>query len=156
MTIEELQGLMTQFDDSSIRELQLTLEGVQLLLSKNETGVTSTSAATEKIATQNVVNPVIEPTTSESDLAPILPKEVLSEGKTIDSPIVGVIYTASEPGAPPFKKVGDKVEIGERLCIVEAMKIMNDITSDVSGTITEILINNEEVVDFGQPLFRVV
>lgn len=155
MTIEELQGLMTQFEDSSIRELQVSLEGVQLVLSKNEAPIVATSATAEQAVRTEKVIPVTEESTYElSEGEPS--KESISEGKTIDSPIVGVIYTASEPGAPPFKQVGDKVEIGERLCIVEAMKIMNDITSDVSGTITEILINNEEVVDFGQPLFRVV
>lgn len=155
MTIEELQGLMTQFEDSSIRELQVSLEGVQLVLSKNEAPIVATSATAEQVVRTEKVIPVTEePTYELSEGEPS--KESISEGKTIDSPIVGVIYTASEPGAPPFKQVGDKVEIGERLCIVEAMKIMNDITSDVSGTITEILINNEEVVDFGQPLFRVV
>lgn len=155
MTIEELQGLMTQFEDSSIRELQVSLEGVQLVLSKNEAPIVATSATAEQaVRTEKVIPVTEEPTYELSEGEPS--KESISEGKTIDSPIVGVIYTASEPGAPPFKQVGDKVEIGERLCIVEAMKIMNDITSDVSGTITEILINNEEVVDFGQPLFRVV
>lgn len=155
MTIEELQGLMTQFEDSSIRELQVSLEGVQLVLSKNEAPIVATSATAEQaVRTEKVIPVTEEPTSELSEGEPS--KESISEGKTIDSPIVGVIYTASEPGAPPFKQVGDKVEIGERLCIVEAMKIMNDITSDVSGTITEILINNEEVVDFGQPLFRVV
>lgn len=155
MTIEELQGLMTQFEDSSIRELQVSLEGVQLVLSKNEAPIVATSATAEQaVRTEKVIPVTEEPTSELSEGEPS--KESISEGKTIDSPIVGVIYTASEPGAPPFKQVGDKVKIGERLCIVEAMKIMNDITSDVSGTITEILINNEEVVDFGQPLFRVV
>ena len=75
-------------------------------------------------------------------------------GASIKSPIVGVFYSAPAPGKPPFVRVGDKVEKGQIVCVIEAMKIMNEITADKSGTICEILVNNGDVVEFDQPLFR--
>lgn len=72
---------------------------------------------------------------------------------TIKAPIVGTFYTASSPESPPFVSVGDKVQVGDVLCIIEAMKLMNEIESEVSGTIKEVLIANAEPVEYDQPLF---
>ena len=74
---------------------------------------------------------------------------------TIEAPIVGTFYQAPSPDMDPFVKVGDKVQSGETLCIIEAMKIMNEIESDCSGTITEILVSDGTPVEFGQPLFSI-
>ncbi len=73
----------------------------------------------------------------------------------IRSPIVGTFYEAASPGAPPFVKVGDMVEAGQALCIIEAMKLMNEIESDVSGEIVERFVKNAEPVEYGQPLFAI-
>lgn len=73
----------------------------------------------------------------------------------ITAPIVGTFYSASSPDTPAFVKVGDKVEPGKVLCIIEAMKLMNEIEAEMSGTIAEILVKNEEPVEYGQVLFRV-
>lgn len=73
----------------------------------------------------------------------------------ISSPFVGTFYRASAPGEPPFVKVGDKVSSGSTLCILEAMKIMNEIDSDVSGEVVEICVENESLVEFGQTLFKI-
>ena len=83
------------------------------------------------------------------------PAPAVVEGVTIDSPLVGVAYLTPSPDKPAFKSVGDKVAKGEVVCIVEAMKVMNEITSDVAGEIVEVLVDNEQVVEFNQPLFRV-
>lgn len=72
---------------------------------------------------------------------------------TIKAPIVGTYYSASSPESPPFVSVGDKVQVGDVLCIIEAMKLMNEIESEVSGTIKEVLIANAEPVEYDQPLF---
>jgi len=74
---------------------------------------------------------------------------------TIEAPIVGTFYQAPSPDSDPFVKVGDKVQSGQTLCIIEAMKIMNEIESDCSGTITEILVSDGTPVEFGQPLFSI-
>ena len=74
---------------------------------------------------------------------------------TIEAPIVGTFYLAPSPDSVPFVKEGDKVQSGQTLCIIEAMKIMNEIESDCSGTITEILVSDGTPVEFGQPLFSI-
>jgi acetyl-CoA carboxylase biotin carboxyl carrier protein len=75
--------------------------------------------------------------------------------KPVKSPIVGTFYEAASPGAPPFVKVGDHVEVGTVLCIVEAMKLMNEIESDVAGEIVQLVATNGQPVEFGQPLYMV-
>ena len=77
-------------------------------------------------------------------------------GNIVKSPIVGTFYSAAGPEAEDYVKVGDKVKKGQVLCIIEAMKLMNEIESDFDGEIAEILVKNEQMVEFGQPLFRIV
>jgi acetyl-CoA carboxylase biotin carboxyl carrier protein len=88
-------------------------------------------------------------TASETKAAP--PSNLLE----ITAPIVGTFYASASPDAPVFVKVGDKIEAGKVLCIIEAMKLMNEIEAETSGTIAEILVKNEEPVEYGQVLFRV-
>ena len=82
--------------------------------------------------------------------APVAPAD---EGHTVKSPMVGTFYRCASPGAAPFVEVGDTVAQGDTLCIVEAMKLMNEIEADASGTIKAILVENGQAVEFGQPLF---
>lgn len=86
--------------------------------------------------------------------APAVP--AAAEGRLIKSPMVGTFYRSAKPGTPPFIEVGDRVVTGQVLCIVEAMKLMNELESELSGQIAEILVENGQPVQFGQPLFRVV
>lgn len=79
--------------------------------------------------------------------------EVPSSGAEIKSPFVGTFYTAPAPGKPDYVKVGDKVSKGQTLCILEAMKIMNEIESDIDGTVLEICVENESLVEFGETLY---
>ncbi len=79
--------------------------------------------------------------------------EALPEGHVVKSPMVGTFYRAPSPGAKPFVEVGDKVNVGDTLCIIEAMKILNQIEADQAGTIAAILVENGEPVEYGQPLF---
>lgn len=85
--------------------------------------------------------------------APAAAPAPADNANAIKAPIVGTFYRASSPEADPFVKVGDKVQVGDVLCIIEAMKLMNEIESEVSGTITEILVDNAEPVEYDQPLF---
>ncbi|MGY3766087.1 acetyl-CoA carboxylase biotin carboxyl carrier protein [Vagococcus vulneris] len=160
MSFQEVKELMEFFESSSIRELNLSMESLSLYLSKNEQvtqlpvnqqSISEDSSSTnlDVLSKQPIMADSKE--SQESDVTP-----VKSDSKTVDAPIVGVVYTSNEPGAAPFKQVGDKVEIGDTLCIIEAMKIMNDVKSDQPGTITEVLIKNEDVVEYGQPLFTII
>tara|TARA_X000000368_G_scaffold100711_1_gene77654 strand:+ start:2059 stop:2496 length:438 start_codon:yes stop_codon:yes gene_type:complete len=112
----------------------------------------------EQIVTSNVVAPAPQPAavkddlSVESDISESAKAETIS-GKTIDSPMVGTFYAAPNPGAKDFVSVGDKISEGDVLCIIEAMKMMNEVKADSSGTIKQVLIENSEPVEFGQPLF---
>jgi len=91
------------------------------------------------------------PTVSHSSEA----AEAIFEGHTIKSPFVGTFYASPSPDKPAFVRVGDVVKKGQTLCILEAMKIMNEIESDVDGTIVEICVENESLVEYGQEIFRI-
>lgn len=114
--------------------------------------------------------PAPEPVTLHQEVAPIsLTQEIVSkqesipassglqepEGEVVDSPLVGVAYLAAGPDKPPFVTVGDSVKKGQTLLIVEAMKVMNEIPAPCDGIVTEILVANEDVVEFGQGLVRI-
>lgn len=83
------------------------------------------------------------------------PEEAPDDHVEVTAPIVGTFYASPAPDAPPYVKVGDRVETGAVLCIIEAMKLMNEIEAEVAGTVAEVLVRNEEPVEYGQPLFRI-
>jgi acetyl-CoA carboxylase biotin carboxyl carrier protein len=84
-----------------------------------------------------------------ADVAPVPPEP---EGHAVKSPMVGTFYRSASPGSKPFIEIGTAVQIGDPLCIIEAMKLMNEIESDAAGVVTEILVENGQPVEFGQPL----
>jgi len=106
--------------------------------------------------------PAAAPLSQGAPAAPILPKEPGAEaadappastGNVVKSPMVGTFYRSANPGSEPFVEIGSVVKVGEPVCIIEAMKIMNEIETDAAGTIKEILCENGQAVEFGQPLF---
>ena len=112
-----------------------------------------------RISRAVVAAPVAMPAPGLAALQPAAPPEpleheaVLPDGHLIESPMVGTFYEAATPGARPFVAVGQTVAAGDTLCIIEAMKILNQIESDVSGTVTACLVENGQAVEFGEPLF---
>lgn len=157
MDINEVKDLMSQFDQSTLKEFDLKKGSFEIYMNKNEICRVNTMT---NAAQGEVVEPASKTTesaavaVSEATPAEVKPVPVPS-GKEIISPIVGIVYLQATPDDPFFKSVGDTVKKGEVVCIVEAMKVMNEITSDMDGVITEILVENEQIVEFGQPLFRV-
>lgn len=149
MSYESIKELVDRFEHSDIREMNVSIEGLSLYLSKND------SKQSHGIVVKEHDNQVKEVSVSDVETTEVSSKVEDISGQTIKSPIVGVVYTASEPGKPNFVSVGDSVQVGDTLCIIEAMKIMNDVVSDVSGVVTEVFVTNEEVVEFGQPLFKI-
>lgn len=151
MEKQDLKDLVTFIDQSTIREFQLETNHYKLYINKNEvSGIEKTTQPieNEQVATTAPDKQPAEDSVTETQLETSL-------GELITSPLVGIAYSSSSPTQAPFKKVGDSVEIGETVCIVESMKIMNDIPSQVTGIITKVLFKNEEVVEYGQPLFEV-
>lgn len=106
-------------------------------------------------AADNVTVQTVAPAAPVAPVATEVPAATVAPAKAIKSPMVGVFYAAPAPEKPAFVSVGQTVNKGDVVCIIEAMKIMNEITAEESGTITEVLVNNGDVVEFDQPLFTI-
>lgn len=149
MTYAEIKELISIVNSSVLIDFELNMDNVSVKMSKNKEAVTSQiiqpNVPTSPIQMQTTE--VTVPTTSETIVEP--------DGNIVKSPIVGTFYAAPNSDKPSFVKVGDKVQEGDILCIVEAMKIMNEITSPYVGEVVEIYVSNEELVEYGQPLFRI-
>jgi len=146
--IRELIGLMKENDLSEVR----IIEGEKRLLlkrGKDQAPVVSMAPVAPGAAMPAVAAPA--PATTQA-AAPAAPK---AEGPTINSPMVGTFYAAPAPDAEPYVRVGDHVNPDTVVCIVEAMKVMNEIKAELAGTIERITVKNGQAVEFGQPLFYV-
>ena len=150
--LKELLDLLRQFD---IGEFEVEADGRKLRVSKGQVVAappTLVAPAMGLPAAAAYAAAVPAPAPSESgEQAAELPEGV----EPIDSPMVGTFYRAPSPEADPFVGVGDRVSEGTTLCIVEAMKVMNEITAELSGVIEKILVENGDSVQFGQPLFHI-
>ena len=140
--IEKVRELLRSLESSSVEELEIETEGLKLRVRFNRDKGT--------VAVPQEVSETPQPSPQE---------EVKEEEKenyyVVESPMVGTFYRAPAPGAEPFVKEGDYVEKGQTLCIIEALKVMNEIESEVSGIVRKILVENGQPVEFGQPLFYI-
>ncbi len=164
MNINEIKDLMAQFDQSSLREFSYKNQSDELTFSKNEgqaavpvTPAVSTAPLAAPL--QAASSPVLEPApqaapTAVPEVAPEAPTPA-AEGDVVESPLVGVAYLAAGPDKPAFVNVGDQVKKGQTLMIIEAMKVMNEVPAPKDGVITEVLVQNEEMVEFGKGLVRI-
>ena len=139
MDIGEIKQLMDELEASKLHKIVYKKGDFEIQLEKQ---------------LANVPVAPIAAAAAPSSAAP--PAEKEPEGNFVTSPMVGTFYTASGPDQAPFIKVGDKVTEGTVVCIVEAMKVMNEVKAEISGTVAEILTNNGQAVEFGSRLFRVV
>ncbi|WP_455450288.1 acetyl-CoA carboxylase biotin carboxyl carrier protein [Streptococcus salivarius] len=162
MNISEIKDLLAQFDASTLREFSYKNNGEELNLSKNQTSPAATPAVAPTVevvapAPQTPVAPVAAPAVeTPSTVAEEAPAPAqAAEGEVVESPLVGVAYLSPSPEKPAFVSVGDTVKKGQTLLIVEAMKVMNEVPAPKDGVITEILVANEEVVDYGKGLVRI-
>lgn len=154
MNISEIKELMAQFDSSSLREFSYRNASDELHFSKN------TLAPAEKAVEPILEVPLtpIEAQPASVNSAPVeveVSTEVVVEGDLVESPLVGVAYLAPAPDKPNFVSVGDTVKKGQTLLIIEAMKVMNEVPAPKDGVVTEVLVENEEVVEFGKGLVRI-
>lgn len=146
MNLKEIKEMISLMNDNDILEFQLEREGFKVMLKKSPSGG-DVAVHTAPAATQTQPVPVA-PASAPAEA----PTDGLAE---IVSPMVGTFYHASSPEAAPYVKKGDTVKEEDVVCIIEAMKVMNEIKAEVKGTIVEILVENGEAVEFGQPLFKV-
>ena len=156
MTIDEIRELLDLFNSSGVGELEIEREGVRIRIRKAgmapEYQISSANAVPaasappqEPAAPSEAPPPQASPAAGEAAAGQIL----------IKSPIVGTYYDAPSPGAAPFVKVGDAVEPGQVLCIIESMKLMNEIEAETAGTIAAKLVENGRPVEYGEALFSI-
>ncbi len=155
VSLEALRELASIVQDHGLSELALSLEGVDVTLRRGDT-VGATAVLHAPVA---VAAPHAAPAASHA--APAHPSTLISPapapadlGPTISSPFVGTFYRAPSPEAPNFVEIGQRVKKGQVLCIVEAMKLMNEIEAEHDGTIAQCLVDNAQSVEYGQALFR--
>ncbi|MDN6168281.1 MAG: acetyl-CoA carboxylase biotin carboxyl carrier protein, partial [Lactococcus lactis] len=153
MENEELKSLIEQIDQSSLSYFDYQTDSHHLILSKEMPEIKSQKREEQLSSKTKMMEAV--PTSAGEEKEEIIEttkekaKEVIEkEGETIDSPMIGVAYLQANPDEEAYVKVGDRVEAGETICIIEAMKLMNEIQASKSGEVTEILIENEEVVEY--------
>ena len=163
MDLRKLKTLIDLVSDSNVTELEITeAEGkVRIVKGASASGV--------PISTQQVMVPASAPLVAATALAPTAAEiadaaavtaaavaaEALAAGHSVKSPMVGTFYRSSSPGAAPFVQVGDTVKEGQTLCIIEAMKILNEIESDKAGTVKQVLCENGQAVEYGQALYTI-
>lgn len=143
MEYKEIKKLMDDMGNSKLTEIEIEFpEGIKISMKKDS------DKQVVSVPVQEVTIPQIQTQTPKVENV----KEEV-KGNIIKSPMVGTFYSKPNPDSKEFVKVGDKVKKGQTLCIIEAMKLMNEIESEFDGEIKEILVRNEEMVDFGKPLF---
>ena len=164
MKVEEIIQLLEAVSKNNIDQLSVTSDyGKEIVITNND--AKSVVVAPEAVVPVVPTAPVapaqvaVAPAQVAAVPAPVAavptPAAPEEKGQLVKSPLVGTFYNAPSPDSPAYVKVGDTVKKGQILGIIEAMKLMNEIESDYDGVVTEILIKNEETVEFGQPLFRI-
>ena len=143
MDLRKLKTLIDLVSDSNVSELEITEAEGRVRIVKGGPVVTAT------VAPAQVVAPVVAVAATQE----ALPVDAVAVGHAVKSPMVGTLYTAPSPGAKVFVQVGSQVKVGDTLCIIEAMKILNEIETDVAGTVKQILCGNGDAVEYGQALF---
>jgi acetyl-CoA carboxylase biotin carboxyl carrier protein len=148
MDLRKLKTLIDLVSESNVSELEITeADGKVRIVKAGAAPVAYAMPATLAAAPAATAAPLAA--------APVVIEPPVETGHIVKSPMVGTFYRSSSPGAKAFAEVGDQVKAGQAVCIIEAMKIMNEIESDQDGTITKILIENGQPVEYGQPLFVV-
>jgi acetyl-CoA carboxylase biotin carboxyl carrier protein len=149
MDLRKLKTLIDLVSESNVSELEITEAEGKVRIVKG--GVPMVQQMPAPVA-QVMAAPAIAGQGAAQPPAPA-PAPAAPAGHSVKSPMVGTFYRASSPGAKPFVEVGSQVKEGETICIIEAMKILNEIEADKSGTVTQILCENGQAVEYGQPLF---
>lgn len=152
MDLRKLKTLIDLVQASGISEIEITEEGDHVKIVNRPAAAAATPRAPEPVVytapAPVPAAPVAQPAAPAAAVTANTPS-----GTQVTSPMVGTFYRAPSPGADPFVEVGTQVKKGDTLCIIEAMKLLNEIEAEVSGTVKEILVDNASPVEFGQPLF---
>ncbi len=151
MDIRKVKKLIELLDESGIAEIEITEGEESVRISRYPQGGALIAAPAALAAAPAATSPAASPVAAPA-AAPAAPVEADEDGFEVTAPMVGTFYAAASPGAAPYVQVGDRVSEGDTLCIIEAMKMMNQIESDVTGVVKSIRLQNGEPVEFGQTL----
>ena len=150
MDLRKLKTLIDLVSESNVSELEITEAEGKVRIVKGPVGAPVAVAAPVMVAA---------PAAATASFAPAAPDAAVEapapSGHVVKSPMVGTFYTSSSPDSKPFVQVGSMVKDGETICIIEAMKILNEIEADKSGTVSRILVDNGQAVEYGQPMFMI-
>lgn len=147
MEFEKIRTLVSMMGEYNLSEIKIEMDGCNLCLRRNSGAEVAAAAAPVAVAPVAVAPAAVPAPAAAAAPAADVPKV------TIDSPLVGTLYRAPGPDAQPFVQIGDRVNPDTTVCIIEAMKVMNEIKAEKSGVIKEILVDNAQPVEYGQPLF---
>lgn len=156
MDVEKLKAIVAALEDTEITRFDYRNGEERLLIRRGHEPVYTQVAApvAQPVATVAAA-PMAAPAAAGAAAAPAAEEKPAAPGFVVTSPFVGTFYRAPSPDAPPFVEVGQSVQKGQTLCIVEAMKLMNEIEAEVGGKVAEIFVENGQPVEFGEPLFRI-
>jgi len=156
LDISDLKEILRILEEQDITEFELEQDGVKLRVCRASTAPPGGSALVASGVAPARVAAVAAVPASPAPTAPAPPgAEPAANGTLVKSPIVGTFYRAPDPNSPPFVNVGDRVKVGQVLCIIEAMKLMNEIEAEVAGEVVKIHPENGQPVQYGDPLFTV-
>lgn len=150
MDLRKLKKLIDLVEESGISELELTEDGEKVRISRN---FTSNAPAQPQFANYAPMQYAAAPQVAAPQAAAAAEAPAVEEGHAVKSPMVGTFYRSPSPDAKAFVEVGDTVAVGDTLCIIEAMKLLNEIESDKAGVVKKILVDNGQAVEYGEPLF---
>jgi acetyl-CoA carboxylase biotin carboxyl carrier protein len=153
MDIRKVKKLIELLQDSGISEIEVH-EGEESVRITNH-HMTSAHQTVVQVPQAPVMIPQANVDPAPMQNAPETPLPAVDEGHIIKSPMVGIFYSSSSPDTPGFVEIGQTVEKGDVLCIIEAMKIMNQIEADITGVVSKVYVENGEPIEYGQPLFAI-
>jgi acetyl-CoA carboxylase biotin carboxyl carrier protein len=152
LDISDLKEILRILEEQDITEFELEQDGVKLRVCRASTLAGGGAAV---VAPSPAPATPADAASAPAPAAPTAAVEPAANGTVVKSPIVGTFYRAPDPNSPPFVSVGDRVKVGQVLCIIEAMKLMNEIEAEVSGEVVKIHPENGQPVQYGDPLFTV-
>jgi acetyl-CoA carboxylase biotin carboxyl carrier protein len=155
MDIRKVKKLIELLEESGIAEIEISEGEESVRISRYPTGAAAAPPVVHYAAAPTMPAPAAAPSAPAVPAAAAVaaPAPAAKPDHTVTAPMVGTFYAAASPGAKPFVDIGSEVNVGDTLCIIEAMKMMNQIESDKAGRVTAVLVKNGDPVEFGQPLF---
>ncbi|MGA2138291.1 MAG: acetyl-CoA carboxylase biotin carboxyl carrier protein [Verrucomicrobiia bacterium] len=153
MELEQIKAIIAMMKDNDLSEFSMEQDGLKIRIKRGPEGFQPTVTLPPAVPTQLAAAPVSTQAPAAASATPA--PAVVANAKHIESPMVGTFYRAASPDAPPYVEVGQEVDVETVVCIIEAMKVMNEIKAEVKGVITEIMAENAKPVEFGQKLFAV-